>query len=134
MEFTEEIEIAEVLPNNSGWFYNGSLTTPPFSEDVNWFVFEESIELSPEQVNVFEDFLESAEIESNNRDLQPLNGRQFNELNYQVVTGDESINDLNFGNTPVNEIVGGNGKDNLSGTDGFDKIVGGRGKDELFWS
>ena len=133
VEFTEEIEIAEVLPDNSGWFYNGSLTTPSFSENVNWFVFEESIELSPEQMDVFEDFLESADLESNNLDLQPLNGRQFNELNYQIqVTGDESIRDLNFGNTPVNEIMGGNGKDALSGSVGFDKIVGGRGKDELF--
>ena len=48
VEFTKEIELAEVLPDNSGWFYNGSLTTPSFSENVNWFVFEESIELSPE--------------------------------------------------------------------------------------
>ena len=133
VEFTEEIEIAELLPDNSGWFYSGSLTTPPFSEDVNWFVFEESIEVSSEQMDVFEDFLESADLESNNRELQPLNGRQFNELNYQVqVTDDESITDLNFGNTPVNEIVGENGKDTLSGSVGFDEIVGGRGKDELF--
>lgn len=133
VEFTEEIEIAELLPDNSGWFYNGSLTTPPFSEDVNWFVFEESIEISSEQMDVFQDFLESVDLESNNRDLQPLNGRQFNELNYQIqVTDHESINDLDFGNTPVNEIVGGRGKDELFGTDGFDEIVGGRGKDELF--
>ena len=133
VEFTEEIEIAELLPDNSGWFYSGSLTTPPFSEDVNWFVFEESIEVSSEQMDVFEDFLESADLESNNRELQPLNGRQFNELNYQVqVTDDESITDLNFGNTPVNEIVGENSKDTLSGSVCFDEIVGGRGKDELF--
>ncbi|WP_052055247.1 carbonic anhydrase family protein [Myxosarcina sp. GI1] len=131
--FTEEIEIAEVLPDNSGWFYNGSLTTPPFSENVNWFVFEESIELSSEQMDVFEDFLESVDLEFNNRDLQPLNGRQFNEVNYQVqVTGDESITDLNFGNTPVNEIVSGQGEDTLSGSVGFDSIVGGKGEDELF--
>jgi len=133
VEFTEDIEIAELLPDNSGWFYNGSLTTPPFSEGVNWFVFEESIEVSSEQMDVFEDFLESVDLESNNRDLQPVNGRQFNELNYQIqVTGDESITDLNFGNTPVNEIEGGRGKDKLFGTDGFDEIEGGRGKDKLF--
>lgn len=97
------------------------------------FVFEESIEVSPEQMNVFQDFLESVDLESNNRDLQPLNGRQLNELNHQVqVTGDESITDLNFGNTPVNEIVGGNGKDTLVGTIGFDSIVGGLGEDKLF--
>ena len=131
VEFTEEIEIAELLPDNSGWFYSGSLTTPPFSEDVNWFVFEESIEVSPEQMDVFEDFLESVDLESNNRDLQPLNGRQFNELNYQVLIDDESITDLDFGNTPINEIVGGKGDDTLVGTGGFDSITGGRGEDEL---
>ena len=133
VEFTDEIEIAELLPDNSGWFYNGSLTTPPFDENVNWFVFEESIEASPEQLDVYEDFLESVDLESNNLGLQPLNGRQFNELNYQIqITGDESITDLNFGNTPVNEIIGGKGKDTLSGTSGFDKIAGGKGKDKLF--
>lgn len=131
VEFTEDIEIAELLPDNSGWYYSGSLTTPPFSEDVNWFVFEESIEVSPEQMDVFEDFLESADLESNNRELQPLNGRQFNELNYQVLIDDESITDLNFGNTPVNEIVGDRGDDTLSGTGGFDSISSGRGEDEL---
>lgn len=134
VEFTEEIEIAELLPDdNTGWFYNGSLTTPPFDENVNWFVFEESIEASPEQIDVFEDFLESVDLESNNLDLQPLNGRQFNELNYQIqVTGDESITDLDFGNTLVNEIVGGKGKDTLNGSGGFDLIIGGKGKDKLF--
>ena len=132
VEFTEEIEIAELLPDNSGWFYNGSLTTPSFSENVNWFVFEESIEFSSEQMDVFEDYLESVDLESNNLDLQPLNGRQFNELNYQIqVTGDESITDLDFGNTPINEIVGGNGRDTLNGTDGFDSIKGANGKDKL---
>ena len=133
VEFTESIEIAELLPDNSGWFYNGSLTTPSFNENVNWFVFEDSIEVSPEQMDVFEDFLESADLDSNNIDVQPLNGRQFNELNYQVqIINDESITDLNFGNTPVNEIVGGRGKDTLNGTDGFDEITGDKGKDELF--
>ena len=132
VEFTEEIDIAELLPDNSGWFYSGSLTTPPFSEDVNWFVFEESIEVSPEQMDVFETFLANFELESNNRDLQPLNGRQFNELNYQVVIDDESITELDFGNTPVNEIRGRNGKDTLSGSVGFDEIRGRNGKDELF--
>ena len=132
VEFTESIEIGELLPDNSGWFYNGSLTTPSFNENVNWFVFEDSIEVSPEQMDIFEDFLESADLESNDRDVQPLNGRQFNELNHQVlITDDESITDLNFGNTPVNEIVGRNRKDTLSGTDGFDEIKGKNGKDEL---
>ena len=131
VEFNEEIDIAELLPDNSGWFYSGSLTTPPFSEDVNWFVFEESIEISPEQMDVFETFLANFDLESNNRDLQDLNGRQFNELNYQVLIDDESITDLDFGNTLINEITGDGGDDTLSGSGGFDSISSGRGEDEL---
>ena len=133
VEFTEEIDIAGLLPDDSGWFYNGSLTTPPFDENVNWFVFEESIEVSSEQLDIYQDFLESADLESNNLGLQPLNGRQFNELNYQIqIVGDELITDLNFGNTPVNQIVAGRGRDTLYGTAGFDEIVGGKGEDILF--
>ena len=133
VEFSQEIEIGELLPDNLGWFYNGSLTTPAFNENVKWFVFEDSIEVSSEQMDVFEDYLATADLESNNIDVQPLNGRQFNELNHQVlITEDDSTTELNFGNTPVNEIVGRRGKDTLSGTSGFDSIFGERGKDRLF--
>ncbi|WP_413165206.1 carbonic anhydrase family protein [Capilliphycus salinus ALCB114379] len=132
IEFTESLEIAELLPDYSGWFYNGSLTTPPFSENVNWFVFEEPIKVSSEQMDVYEAFLARADVESNNRDLQPVNGRQFNELNHQIgVTADESITGLDFGNTPVNQINGTVNNDNISGTGGFDLIFGGRGEDTL---
>ena len=133
LEFSESLEIAELLPDYSGWFYNGSLTTPPFSENVNWFVFEEPIEVSSEQIDIYQNFLASANVESNNRDLQPVNGRQFNELNYQIqVTGDQSISDLNFGNTPVYQIFGTLSNDTISGSEYFDLIFAGRGEDELF--
>ena len=109
------------------------MTTPPFSENVNWFVFEEPIEVSSEQIDIYQDFLASANVESNNRDLQPVNGRQFNEVNYQIqVTGDESISDLNFGNAPVYQIIGTLANDTISGSEYFDSILGGRGEDELF--
>lgn len=132
VEFTESLEIAELFTDNSGWFYNGSLTTPPFSENVNWFVFEEPIKVSSEQIDIYRDFLTSANVVFNNRALQPVNGRQFNELNHQIgVTGNDSITGLDFGNTPVNQINGTVNDDSLSGTGGFDSILGDRGEDEL---
>lgn len=126
-EFGEEIDLEEVLPENSGWFYNGSLTTPNFSEGVNWFVFEERIELSSEQIETFRDFLGSIELDSNNRPVQPLNGRQFNELNHQVTisNNNKSIANLNFGNTA------NGGDDDLTGVANSEAVVGGNATDGI---
>jgi carbonic anhydrase len=42
------------LPKNRGAFeYIGSLTTPPYSENVNWIVLRQPITLSKEQINTF---------------------------------------------------------------------------------
>jgi len=50
----EVINCANFLPGNGSYFtYEGSLTTPPCYESVNWIVFEEPIEISPEQMAVF---------------------------------------------------------------------------------
>ena len=35
----------------SYFFYKGSLTTPPYTESVNWFVMKTIIDASPEQIN-----------------------------------------------------------------------------------
>jgi carbonic anhydrase len=128
--FTLETSIAKLV-DDSGWFYNGSLTTPGFSEGVNWFVFDKSIAISSEQMGIFQRYLASENLPSNGRELQPLNGRQFNKFNYQVTLGETSITNLNFGNTPVNNIARGNGDDNIIGTESFDSITGGRGEDRL---
>jgi len=65
------INAATLLPENRGFFYyNGSLTTPPCSENVNWFVMRNPIEASSEQVNRFAQL-----IGKNARPLQPLNWR-----------------------------------------------------------
>jgi hypothetical protein len=91
--------LLSLVPDNlNGWLYNGSLTTPPATEGVNWFVFEDSLEMSSEQINIFQDFLATVGFTINNRPVQPLNGRQFNQLNYQVTVNGDSIDNLNFGN------------------------------------
>ena len=131
IEFSESIEIADLFTDYSGRFYNGSLTTPPYSENVNWFVFEEPIKVSSEQIDIYRDFLTRANVVTNNRDLQDVNGRQFNELNHQIEVTSSDITGLDFGNTPVNEIIGTMGDETLSGSGGFDSILGAMGEDEL---
>lgn len=70
----------DLLPENRLTFqYTGSLTTPPCSEDVNWFVLTTPVEMSETQIDAFEDVMGH-----NNRPLQPLNDRDLLE---DTVTG-----------------------------------------------
>lgn len=65
------INAADLLPANLSYFsYVGSLTTPPCSEDVRWFVLRNVVELSPAQLDRF-----AALYPDNARPVQPLNGR-----------------------------------------------------------
>ena len=52
--------------------YDGSLTTPPCSEEVQWIVLTTPIEMSEAQIAAFK-----AIIHNNNRPVQPLNGREL---------------------------------------------------------
>lgn len=48
------VNAADLLPNDHQVFhYSGSLTTPPCSENVNWFVMKTAIEVSDSQVDRF---------------------------------------------------------------------------------
>jgi carbonic anhydrase len=51
--------------------YKGSLTTPPCTENVTWFVFKEPINVSEAQVELLRDFMPI----NNYRDHKPQNGR-----------------------------------------------------------
>ncbi|MCU7865592.1 MAG: carbonic anhydrase family protein, partial [Candidatus Thiodiazotropha sp. (ex Lucinoma borealis)] len=49
------INATELLPSDHQVFhYSGSLTTPPCSENVNWFVMKTPVEVSDAQVILFE--------------------------------------------------------------------------------
>ncbi|QTD37247.1 carbonic anhydrase family protein [Polaribacter batillariae] len=62
------------LPKNKGYYnYVGSLTTPPCTQGVNWFVFKEPITVSLEQVNKLKKLMPI----NNYRNEQPLNGRKI---------------------------------------------------------
>jgi len=74
-----QVNYLDLLPKNQGTYrYRGSLTTPPCSEDVRWFLFVEPIQLSSKQIKAFQKIFYG-----NNRPLQPLNDRT---LLYDVMT------------------------------------------------
>ncbi|MEO1959212.1 MAG: carbonic anhydrase family protein [Nautiliaceae bacterium] len=65
------LKAKDLLPKSLEYFrFNGSLTTPPCSEGVRWFVLKEPVEVSKEQVRTFEKVMGK-----NNRPLQDLNAR-----------------------------------------------------------
>ncbi len=60
------------LPNNRGYYtYTGSLTTPPCTEGVHWFIFKDPITVSLEQLKVLQRLMPH----NNYRNEQPLNDR-----------------------------------------------------------
>jgi len=65
------IKAKDLLPYSLKYYrFNGSLTTPPCSEGVRWFVLKEPIEVSYEQIRKFEEVMGK-----NNRPIQPINAR-----------------------------------------------------------
>jgi carbonic anhydrase len=69
----EMVNPGGLLPADRGyWTYQGSLTTPPCTEGVAWFVFEQEISISRDQLRVF-----SAIFRVNSRPLQDAHGRRI---------------------------------------------------------
>ncbi len=63
---------ADLLPADPTYFsYAGSLTTPPCTEEVKWYVMKAPIEVSYRQFAAFK-----ALYKMNSRPVQPLNGRR----------------------------------------------------------
>jgi carbonic anhydrase len=66
-----EVDPAGLLPHDLGYYtYTGSLTAPPCTEGVTWFVLKTPVSVSPEQIDQF-----AALYPHDVRPLQPLNGR-----------------------------------------------------------
>lgn len=65
-----------LLPKERHFYhYEGSLTTPPCNEGVDWYLFRTPIEASHKQIRDFRQTLSDGE---NARPIQPLNGRKVN--------------------------------------------------------
>jgi carbonic anhydrase len=66
-----EINPAGMLPHNTAYYkYMGSLTAPPCTEDVVWFVLKTPVDISAEEISAF------AKLYPHDvRPVQPLNGR-----------------------------------------------------------
>jgi carbonic anhydrase len=67
-----EINAVDLLPVSKAYFrYGGSLTTPPCSEGVRWYVMQEAVTVSKAQIDAFR----QAVGYPNNRPVQPVNAR-----------------------------------------------------------
>jgi carbonic anhydrase len=72
-KIADMVSPAGFLPADRGyWAYTGSLTEPPCTEGVQWFVFEQSNSISREQLRAF-----AALYKMNTRPLQDLHGRRI---------------------------------------------------------
>ena len=70
---TEMVNPGGLLPADRGyWTYTGSLTAPPCTEGVRWFVFEEELSLSRAQLRTF-----AALYKMNARSVEDLHGRRI---------------------------------------------------------
>lgn len=69
----ERVDLQGILPQDQTSFhYNGSLTTPPCTEEVKWVIFEQPIEMSKKQIQAFRQIFPD-----NHRPVQPLNDREL---------------------------------------------------------
>ena len=69
----EDFDLNVLLPKDKNYYYySGSLTTPPCSEIVNWYVLKNPIEASKEQIQKLSKILHN-----NYRPVQKLNGRKI---------------------------------------------------------
>ena len=72
---TSPMDPSDFLPATRGYYaYTGSLTTPSYTEGVEWRVMSDIAEVSEEQVTQLADLTGGG---TNNRPIQPLNNRHI---------------------------------------------------------
>ena len=68
-----KINAVDLLPQDKGYYtFAGSLTTPPCSEEVTWFVLKMPVQVSADEITRF-----ARSYPMNARPIQPLNGRDI---------------------------------------------------------
>lgn len=66
-----QIDVSDILPSDRSYYtFSGSLTTPPCSEDVAWFVLKQPTSVSADEIERFAQYYPN-----NSRPAQPLYGR-----------------------------------------------------------
>jgi carbonic anhydrase len=76
-QITEMVNPGGLLPSDRGyWTYMGSLTAPPCTEGVRWFVFEEQLGMSRDQLRAF-------------ANLFPVNSRPLQETHSRRIEANE---------------------------------------------
>src|SRR3954467_5695823 len=71
----ETVDATQLLPSAQGYFtFSGSLTTPPCSEGVTWFVLKTPTEVSSSEVLSF-----ARKYPHNVRPVQSVNGRAISQ-------------------------------------------------------
>ncbi|MGX7048995.1 hypothetical protein RU86_GL002191 [Lactococcus piscium] len=66
-------DIDKMIPQNKSFYhYLGSLTTPPLTENVEWYLMKAPLEVSQAQLDAFKKLYAH-----NNRKIQPLNDRKI---------------------------------------------------------
>lgn len=72
-KIADEVNPAGLFPADPGyWTYMGSLTTPPCTEGVRWFIFEDELTVSRDQLRTY-----TSIFRMNSRPLQDTHGRRI---------------------------------------------------------
>lgn len=74
VETPAKVSLSSLMPTSRQFFhYQGSLTTPPCSEGVRWFVLKDPITMSSGQIEMYTSIFHGP----TNRPVQPLQGREI---------------------------------------------------------
>lgn len=75
-DLVSALDINSLMPSNKSYYhYHGSLTHPPCTENVQWYILKHAISASSAQINA----IKTAMVEKNIRPIQKLNGRIVND-------------------------------------------------------
>jgi len=75
--FSGDVDPETGAKTKAGFYhYHGSLTTPPLTESVNWFVYGNVLPISEAHLKAFKSHCHDHHGHQNFRDVQPLNGRR----------------------------------------------------------
>ncbi|MFD1421143.1 carbonic anhydrase family protein [Lactiplantibacillus songbeiensis] len=70
-DLTEPVDLTELLPDTGTvYHYLGSLTTPPLTESVEWYVCADTVMIGEQQLAAYQQ-----RYQANHRTVQPLNDR-----------------------------------------------------------